>query len=66
MSKPEGMNLGVVLAVLWLFVLLAIGWKQRGSTPLWEPNPERAFIVIGILVGLGTVYVWWANRRDSK
>ncbi len=69
MNKPEGMNLGAVLWVLWMGAFVYLMVKHRNTLPLfWGADPKSPFpfIVIGGLVVIGTVYVWWANRRDSK
>jgi hypothetical protein len=66
--KPEGMNVGAVLWIVWMGVYFYLMVKGRNTLPFrWGGgNPLRALGVVGALLSIGTIYVWWANRRDSK
>jgi hypothetical protein len=67
--KPEGMNVGAVLWIAWMGIFVYLIVKHRNTVPLyWGANPKSLglFISMGALLAVGTIYVWWANRRDSK
>jgi|HubBroStandDraft_1064217.scaffolds.fasta_scaffold786790_1 membrane protein DedA with SNARE-associated domain len=67
MKRP--MNFGLFLFAIWAAILIALGWKQRNTIPLhWRTgaNLPEALLVVGSLVGIVLLYVWWANRRDFK
>jgi hypothetical protein len=67
--KPEGINFGAVAWVCCLAGYIYLNIKYRDRLPffrggsLHSPTP---FLVIAALVGIGSMYVWWANRRDSN
>jgi hypothetical protein len=67
--KPEGTNVGAVLWIIWMTVFVYLMVKHRNTVPLsWGADPKSPglFIGLGALLTIGTIYVWWANRRDSK
>jgi hypothetical protein len=64
------MNFGVFIWTIFIILLVAVGWKQRNTTPLyWGRSGAHLFgrlVGVGSLVGIVALYVWWANRRDFK
>jgi hypothetical protein len=67
-NKPEGMDLGFILWAIWNLVFFTLVWRARHILPLWWPgsNPIGKLVLIGGMLGIGALYVWWANRRDFK
>jgi hypothetical protein len=67
-KSPEGMNFGFVLWAIWNVVFFTLMWRARHTLPLWWPGTPSLgkLILFGAMMGIGTLYVWWANRRDSK
>jgi hypothetical protein len=66
--KPEGINFGAVVWVCCLAGYVYLNVKYRDTLPFFRGgglNSPTPFVVIATLAALGTVYVWWANRRDS-
>ncbi len=67
--KPEGINFGRVVFVGCMAGYVYLNVKYRDSLPFFRggnPNTLKWFLVtIGGLGVIGTVYVWWANRRDG-
>ena len=60
-------NFGAVLWIIWMVIFVAVSWKERNTVPLRRSgNPLVGLLFVGGLIAVGTVYVWWANRRDSK
>jgi hypothetical protein len=59
-------NFGIFVWAIWFNLLLVMGWKQRGSVPLWWRSPLGWLIVTGASILIGTVYVIWANRRERR
>jgi membrane protein DedA with SNARE-associated domain len=65
--KPEGMNVGVVIWVLWMSAFVYLMVKGRNTFPLRGGADPLALLGLAVaLLAIGTIYVWWANRRDSK
>jgi hypothetical protein len=68
MKRP--MNFGVFVSIIFFILLVAVGWKHRNTTPLYWGNRGDhlllRLLVVGILVVIVALYVWWANRRDFK
>jgi len=67
-KKPEGMDFGFVLWAVWNVVFFTLMWRGRNTLPLmWRSSDPLAVVIMaGGMFVIGTVYVWWANRRDSK
>jgi hypothetical protein len=65
--KPEGINFGAVAWVCCMAAYVYLNIKYRDSLPFrgGTPNLPTLLIVISGLGVIGTVYVWWANKRDS-
>jgi hypothetical protein len=67
--KPEGMDFGFVLWAAWNVVFFTLMWRGRHTLPLSWPgvhDPLGLVILAGGMFAIGILYVWWANRRDSK
>jgi hypothetical protein len=63
------LNFAVFVWILFMILLSVVGWKERKTVPLrWATgaNPLTRLLVVGGLVAIVAVYVWWANRRDFK
>ena len=64
------MNFGAFVFTLFMIFLVVVAWKQRNVTAVYWGNSGhhllRRLVTAGILVGIGALYVWWANRRDFK
>jgi hypothetical protein len=64
------LNFMTYVVIACLLLILVKGYKVRNTISLYQGEGDgklllRLLIVLGLLV-IGTVYVWWANRRDSK
>jgi hypothetical protein len=65
MKRP--MNFGLFILFIWMVVVIAVVWKRRNTIALhWGLDPLSFILVTGVLIVVGTTYVWWANKRDSK
>ena len=66
--EPEGMNFGFVVWAIWNVVFFTLMWRGRHTLPLGRRGPDLlgAVIYVGGILAIGTVYVLWTNRRDSK
>jgi hypothetical protein len=69
------MNFRVFVCTIFIILSLAVGWKERKTVPLlhglsnyWPTGSDilTRLLVVGGLVAIVALYVWWANRRDFK
>jgi hypothetical protein len=64
------MSFGVFISIIFMILLVAVGWKQRNTIPLYRGNTGDhllgPLLLVGIIVVIVALYVRWANRRDFK
>jgi hypothetical protein len=66
--KPEGINFGAVAWVCCMAAYVYLNVKYRNSLPFFrggDPSLLMAFFFMAGLIVIGSMYVWWANKRDS-
>jgi hypothetical protein len=70
-ERKEDKKSRISFAVIWFLLLGAIVYLGHGHSRMRYPSqPSRSawafFIFLFGIASVASIYVWWANRRDSK
>jgi membrane protein DedA with SNARE-associated domain len=68
-ERKEDKRSRISFALIWIAILGLLAYLNHARMRPFGGNPDSYLWKIGILIVIGciaSIYVWWANRRDSK